>query len=639
MRISRLASCLIALSLVACGHHGGDDGGGGDANGQFADLIKLVITPADQTLVTSNTTAATSSYTAMGAFMDGHTEDLTAQVEFGLDDTSLGSFASLGGAFTSATGKGGVTNVNAFAGAIEGSTSLTLQMKTSWNDPASTGLPADPGALFPGDGSSGTAPAAPTLVYPNDGVMVPPNLGKLELHFKPGAGNTVFELRFQNALLDIKVYLTCSTPMNGGCIYLPDPMLWSWLSSTARGGDSVQWSIRGTNAAGTAVGQSATMSLAFAPDDLSGGIYYWTNSAEAIMRWDFASTTQTMPDTFIGSNYVNQCIGCHALSHDGTKLVAETKGQNGGDSALVDVASKTELNMYGHGTKTNFESWNPDGTVYAAVWADNPDYDNTNNYNIKLLNGSDGTLMSTIDVGGTATHPSNHPDWSPDGTRIAFDQVGIFNTLQESYNDQIEMVARDGSGNWGTPTVLVARAAGINSYYPAFAPDGRLLVFDQSKCTSGNQGGECDQDTDPSATLYALDSTAGGTPVALANANKPGIADGSTTALTNSYPKWNPYISRKTNAGGHLAWITFSSTRGYGLRSPPSGDTWLWMAAIDLDAQGADPSFVPFALPFQDLTTSNHIAQWTTQVVGPIGRQLPAGPTATAISAPASRAR
>jgi len=42
----------------------------------------------------------------------------------------------------------------------------------------------------------------------------------------------------------------------------------------------------------------------------------------------------------------------------------------------------------------------------------------------------------------------------------------------------------------------------------------------------------------------------------------------------------------------------------------------LWMAAIDLDAPaGDDASFVAFALPFQDLATSNHIAQWTTQIV------------------------
>jgi hypothetical protein len=102
-------------------------------------------------------------------------------------------------------------------------------------------------------------------------------------------------------------------------------------------------------------------------------------------------------------------------------------------------------------------------------------------------------------------------------------------------------------------------------------------------------------------------------------ANGPGVADGATTLLTNSFPKWNPFVFKATSSGGRVAWVTFSSTRKYGLRSPPGNGTLLWMAAVDLDAPaGTDPSFVAFALPFQDITTSNHIAQWTTEVVGPI---------------------
>ena len=44
------------------------------------------------------------------------------------------------------------------------------------------------------------------------------------------------------------------------------------------------------------------------------------------------------------------------------------------------------------------------------------------------------------------------------------------------------------------------------------------------------------------------------------------------------------------------------------------------MAAFDPDlaAAGGDGSYPAFALPFQDLITSNHIAQWTTEVVPPI---------------------
>ena len=67
-----------------------------------------------------------------------------------------------------------------------------------------------------------------------------------------------------------------------------------------------------------------------------------------------------------------------------------------------------------------------------------------------------------------------------------------------------------------------------------------------------------------------------------------------------------------------LVWLTFSSTRQYGLRSPPPStapeeavaSTLIWMVGVDPGAGGSDPSYSAFCLPFQDVTTSNHIAQW-----------------------------
>ena len=116
---------------------------------------------------------------------------------------------------------------------------------------------------------------------------------------------------------------------------------------------------------------------------------------------------------------------------------------------------------------------------------------------------------------------------------------------------------------------------------------------------------------------------AGATEIALAHANAPGPTDPGT-ALTNSWPRWAPFVFQRTeDPDTHLVWITFSSTRRYGLRTPPgsSGEamsgSFLWMAAVDPDraAAGEDPSYQAFCLPFQDLDTSNHIAQWTEEVV------------------------
>ena len=57
-------------------------------------------------------------------------------------------------------------------------------------------MPADPSALFAGTADTARAPK---VVYPNDGVLVPPNLGKLELHWLRGSAD--------NALFEIVVYI------------------------------------------------------------------------------------------------------------------------------------------------------------------------------------------------------------------------------------------------------------------------------------------------------------------------------------------------------------------------------------------------------------------------------------------------
>ncbi|MCX5742219.1 MAG: hypothetical protein NT062_06965 [Proteobacteria bacterium] len=610
MRISHILAIVTGVALgFACGKEHPGPGGADAPTDPLLGLVSLVVEPADQTLVIQQGQPAIEEYTATGTFVDGHSENITDRVAFALGDGTLGGFANA--KLTTTIAKGGRTVVVASAAGVEGQTPVTIKLQQRYDDPGST-LPTDPAAPFGGPVVAGRDP---TSVYPNDGVVVPPNLGRLELHFRPGTGNTLFELSFVSAVLDLKVYLRCTTPLNGGCIYLPDAPVWTWIAESHRGTDPVTWSIRATDDAGTGVGTSLPMTMRFAPEDLTGGIYYWNTTTTSIMRFDFASTTQVMAEKFIGPEMTgNTCVGCHALSRDGKKLVAEAGGQNDGRILLLDVATSTPLVPFGSTEKSNFESWNMDGSAFVGVYADN----GATNFNLMLFDGTTAALTETIEAGGTSTNPTNHPDWSPLGDRIAFINVGVKNTLQMMYNGEIRTVAKVG-GVWQPYEVVVPRVAGKNRYYPSFAPDGKLLVFNESTCTSGNTGGECNGDTDPTAKLYGIDGIAGGTITPFDHANAPGIADNGKTALTNSFPKWNPFVFRNTASGGRLAWITFSSTRKYGLRSPPGSGTLLWMAAVDLDAPaGTDPSLAAFALPFQDITTSNHIAQWTTQVVPPI---------------------
>jgi hypothetical protein len=94
--------------------------------------------------------------------------------------------------------------------------------------------------------------------------------------------------------------------------------------------------------------------------------------------------------------------------------------------------------------------------------------------------------------------------------------------------------------------------------------------------------------------------------------------DGATTDLTSGYAKWHPVVARGQEGNGRLMWLTFASTRMYGLRQPTAGldqnprNSLLWVAAVDPDKLdlGVDPSYTAFALPRQDLTVSNHLPQW-----------------------------
>jgi len=627
-RRSLVILLLPALSLAAaCTFNAERPGGGGTTTpptpAPIAGLTSIRIDPPNATVTLDLSKAPpTQKFDAYGT-INGHEQKITDRVSWSSDRTIVATVDKNGLATVGTTG--GIATISARNENIAGNAHLTVQLTgvfTADGPGAMPALPANPGSKFTGTADTSRAPQ---LVYPNDHVLFPPNVFGIEVHYRKGSSsNTLFEVRFKSSVGDFTVYTRC-VALADGCLYAPSHQVWSYIAETNRGAGLVQLTVRGTDDNGSAVGASAMFTLQFSKDDVRGGLYYWTTSGDTgIMRWNFGDTTATTATRFIGTQFTSgTCVGCHALSRDGTKIVASAGGQNSGKVLLFDVANAKPLAGYPLAQLSQFEAWDPTGTRFVGLYTDDK---KTGPSDLILFNGMTGAVTGKISVGGRR---ADHPDWSADGKRIVFtsvDPAGSY-TDQRPGKSGISYVDDDGTGNWTAHDLLPA-VAGKNRYYPAISPDTSfpVMIFNESTCPSGsNYDTSCDADSDPSAKMWATPLPPAATKlVELAAADSPGVADKGTTNLTDSFPKWAPFTFQ-LDEEHTLLWLTVSSIRQYGLRPPPANNssesasgTLIWMVGFDPQAlgNGTDPSFAAFALPFQDITTSNHIAQWTQEVVG-----------------------
>jgi hypothetical protein len=607
----------------------GTGGGGGPVSG----LTALQISPASAAIMATNGgPAATQSYTVTGT-VNGQTQDLTSMVSYSASPPGVVTIGADGVATATGTGAG-VVVITASSGNLTAQATLTVSYTFTGADPGSagSGVPANAASLLTGAPDDPTR--APQLVYPNDGVLFPPNVTGIEVHFRPGAtANTLFQVSFAGPLATVNSFVRCSAPAGiDGCIYLPDPSLWSVVASANAGRGPVKLRVRGTDDSGTAAGTSAELTLQFSRDPIQGALYYWTTSGKtAIMRWDFAGSTQSAQPYLTPINTDGKtCVGCHALAPNGDKLVASAGGQSDGRLLLWNITKNAPMQPFPLSQRSQFESWNADGSQFVGVYGDGTP-NRKGRSDLMIFDGTTGQKTGVIDLGGLR---ADHPDWTKNpatSNTIVFTSIDpdAGTTDQRPANGAIASV-QNTNGTWGAPQTLVPMMLGKNRYYPAIAPDGNLVVYDESTCTSGTPAlghapdKSCDGDTDATATMF-LTSLSGAAPIPLARANGPGVGDGAATALTNSFPKWAPFV-QKLDEVNSVLWLTFSSTRQYGLRTPPApadtGETTkgtlIWMVGVSPGVGGADPSYTAFCLPFQDITTSNHIAQWAKYfVVGP----------------------
>ncbi len=629
-------------------------------SGADIDAASIRIDPADAVVTVTAGQTITQKFRVLGKYVGSSVEeDLSARFVFYVPDNFLvGVFPLDGGpTFTSRlptktddpAQRGGKLTVEATAantvGTVKTTTSFTVKLASTLDSPAVTpALPANPASKFTG---SPVAARKPQLVYPNDGAMLPPNLRRLDVMWRPGStSNQLYEISFKSASSEIVYYSRCGggTPsyLDGTCAFELDEAGYNYVAESNRGTGPVKLRVRATDDAGTAHGASDEFSLEFAENRVDGGLYYWTvTTPERIMRFDFGAAGGN-PEAFIVRNQdgvANSCPGCHALSRQGTKLVASIGGQWDGRLLFINDLSKAKTASDwltvkpdtddGSTNRIQFASFNPDGSKFVAVYGDVGGLVGTPtpaNYadDVNRLFFHDGTTGLRESSKLLAFKP-NHPDWSPDGTTIAVTKVGNANTTtQKPTRGSIAILKKTGN-DWSDPLTVVPEKQDTSRFNPNFVPDSSFFLYTESVCPGGAwDHGNCDGDADPTARTWAVVPQENATPVLLANAAKGGVADGSATFLGDTFPRSAPFKTQ--HRGGQLFWYTVASRRSVGLRAT-GGVQHLWMFAVDPAKilAGQDGSYPGFYLPFQDLSTSNHIGQWTEKIVG--GLQPPPAPS------------
>ncbi|MGO9835646.1 MAG: hypothetical protein ACLP1X_15680 [Polyangiaceae bacterium] len=452
------------------------------------------------------------------------------------------------------------------------------------------------------------------IVYPNDGVLVPPNMNVIAIQWTPfGSGYTEFEVDFENPITDTRVITKCATETmdtgqpsaaSGGCELDLTPQEWSLLANANRGNPAVAITVRGTTNGTCATTSANTVHLSFSQEDLLGAIYYWkstvTSNGTGGQIWEksFGDTNPETQVTGVAGALTASCNGCHALSRDGLRMVVYSDDDDSDDEysdvtgSLIDMTTSQPIGTAyagrGSGQPPGFSAFSPDHGYY--VTSDGLGTSPTNNFS--LWSGNAGTQTSTITFGAASSRPTM-PDWSPDGKSViyalpnevaAWDQGtggfgagggvgGARNDDDHEFGGSVYTLPYNGNGVFGTPSVFLA-SNGENNYYPSYSPDGQFVVFDRAPnntsvsavdgCVGTSPEVSCPNDSfsNPAARLMLMPSVAASTPIDLEKAN--GSPAASPQPLSNSWPRWSPFV--QTYHGNSLLWVAFSSTRDYGVR-------------------------------------------------------------------------
>ncbi|HEY1695202.1 MAG TPA: hypothetical protein VGG39_23705 [Polyangiaceae bacterium] len=618
-RTSLLALLLLlsAGSFAACGSSNGDtfpsggsskDGGSLDGAGTsgdgtvpgFADggdgstfnqVQSVYFVPPTATVsLTPTATTASASFTLMVQYASGATAQVDAtSLQFDRPDLA----AMTAGEPVKLTASGptaGVGTLHAVYANQSATAKLTVQIQ---NVVVGAGVPPQAVTALGGAGLP-VDPSVTSLLYPYDQTIFPLGLGSPIVMWNAPNANDVYRLHYEEQNYTYDGYFLVAQPAQINA----DQTSWDRLTAS-NGGDPLKAQLSRWDATTQTAYASASESWKIAPSSLQGAIYYWTVSGTGHMSRIYPGTGST-PEILNGGT----CMGCHAVSADGTTLVASVENEGSTDSTdarawvsydLPGVTVREEPHLFGGNVAVTPNGKN---TVFGTV----------------PMHLGDTTTGAEIPNSGIETFPLApgmatlaHPVFSPDGKHFAAVQsnniwyewtlgkmvLWDYDQAAQTFTNPLPLA--DGS-TFTAPEQAIA--------YPSFSPDSNWIAFHAADHAGGCHDA-CDATTVDTGALW-MQSTTGSAPTRLTT-----LTDSSPSAADHDVsfePTFNP-----VERGGYF-WVVFTSMRDWGNRvtgAANCGKKRLWVAAIDATPGSSDPSHPAFFIQGQEEDTMNMRGFWS----------------------------
>jgi hypothetical protein len=555
-------------------------GGAGGAGG--APIEALSISPQNVLLLAANGATPTQAFTATSG-----ANDVSAQVTWYFDRPEIGSMQ--GNVFTATGLVGGTGTVVAKLGMQEVSTTLTVDVEKLFNSGGLTQAQID---LL--DAPNGGADPSVNIVYPYSETVFPLSVLAPELMWNGATGADVYKLEIVEKHYSYVEYFSTGVPSR----HLIPELDWAHIQSSGSGVQSDPVNVRLTRLSGGVAYQPVESTWRVAQGKLKGAVYYWElpngGGNGKILR--IKADSPTAEEFFQPGG----CWGCHTVSRDGKKMMANLDQPFPFPQVTIDLsqnpAQYSTINPNaGNYTTGTFGAFNDKGDRLVV----SNDESGNGNKILRIIDANSAQILN----GNAMGEGCGEPAWSPDGKKLAaicgLQGGGWVFDYGTGYLATAD-VAADGFTVSNVLQIVPQAGAPGRPAYPSFSPGSEYIAFGRPTQGSRSTG---------EGQLWLTK------------------ADGSDTkklAIASSDNKsFNPVFA-PLRAGGFF-WTVFISRRDYGNRLVSTNRQQLWVTGIDDPPTAVDPSHPPFYLRGQDDTQLSENAYYALEPCKEVGESCESG--------------